>query len=433
MLAGIALVLVGMCSVSHAGTLVVSTAADSGPGSLREAIIIAENNAEADEIVFTDDFLIVLEERLPEIRTVVVIRGNGWDRTIIDGNGTERAFGISSRGALLLDAVMITNCNTDPGVGPGAVTNGGLLRVTNSRLQRNEAQYGGAIGNGGTANLVGVELLHNHARGFGGAIRSRAGALSLQGCTLASNTTGGPGAAIWTRSTTRLERCSIVDNQAGSFAAISATRRVIQLVGCTIAGNTSSGPVVRVESGALTNCTVVDNSAGLLWQGELSIANTTITGNGTGIVVDPDSSGGISHSIIAGNHESNCTGIPPPSAGNNLEDRDDCGLTGTGDIVNTDPLLGPLGDNGGPTLTMMPAWSSPVLDAGSPEGCTWDHDGDHRTSQVSLVRDQRGTSRPLDGNSDLVAVCDIGAVESGYLFRDGFESGDSSRWGVVEP
>ncbi len=70
-----------------------------------------------------------------------------------------------------------------------------------------------------------------------------------------------------------------------------------------------------------------------------------------------------------------------------------------------DPLLGPLAVNGGPTLTMMPALSSPVLDAGGPS--------------VSGT-DQRGLPRSANGTRDM------GAVERQYpedvIFRSGFDS-----------
>jgi len=41
-------------------------------------------------------------------------------------------------------------------------------------------------------------------------------------------------------------------------------------------------------------------------------------------------------------------------------------LTAPGDQINTDPLLGPLQDNGGPTLTQLPLPGSPAIDAGDP-------------------------------------------------------------------
>jgi hypothetical protein len=41
-------------------------------------------------------------------------------------------------------------------------------------------------------------------------------------------------------------------------------------------------------------------------------------------------------------------------------------LTGPGDQINTDPLLSPLQDNGGPTLTYLPLLGSPAINAGDP-------------------------------------------------------------------
>ena len=55
------------------------------------------------------------------------------------------------------------------------------------------------------------------------------------------------------------------------------------------------------------------------------------------------------------------------SHGYNLSSDDGGGLlNGPGDQINTDPLLGPLRDHGGPTLTHMPLRGSPAIDAGDP-------------------------------------------------------------------
>jgi hypothetical protein len=81
------------------------------------------------------------------------------------------------------------------------------------------------------------------------------------------------------------------------------------------------------------------------------------------------------------------------SNGNNWADDTSCLLTDpTDDETGTDPLLAPLADNSGPTLTRMPAAASPLVDAIVPGSCT-------------LLVDQRNAARPGDIN------CDIGAVE----------------------
>jgi hypothetical protein len=85
---------------------------------------------------------------------------------------------------------------------------------------------------------------------------------------------------------------------------------------------------------------------------------------------------------------------------------------GTANIVNAfgnkngqDPHLGHLAVNGGPTLTMMPALSSPPLDSGGPS---------------VLGTDQRGLPRNANGHRDM------GAVERQYpedvIFRNGFDT-----------
>ncbi len=70
------------------------------------------------------------------------------------------------------------------------------------------------------------------------------------------------------------------------------------------------------------------------------------------------------------------------------------GFAGEGNISD-DPLLGPLADNGGFTLTYALGEGSPAIDAGSPDFCP--------------ATDQRGLPRPADGDGDGEARCDMGA------------------------
>jgi hypothetical protein len=67
------------------------------------------------------------------------------------------------------------------------------------------------------------------------------------------------------------------------------------------------------------------------------------------------------------------------------------------DVPNVDPKLGPLKNNGGFSQTHALLAGSPAIDAANASHC--------------VAADQRGRYRPIDGNFDGVANCDIGAFE----------------------
>ena len=70
----------------------------------------------------------------------------------------------------------------------------------------------------------------------------------------------------------------------------------------------------------------------------------------------------VGSTIFNGNRISN--GGTTTSLGYNLSSDDGSGFfTATGDQINTDPMLGPLQDNGGPTFTHAPLQGSPAIDA----------------------------------------------------------------------
>jgi hypothetical protein len=90
-----------------------------------------------------------------------------------------------------------------------------------------------------------------------------------------------------------------------------------------------------------------------------------------------------------------CVG-PITSGGYNVSNDASCVVALPTDQLGVDPLLGPLGDNGGPTLTLLPGSASPAVDAipaGTPGLCT------------AGLLDQRSVSRPQ------AQVDDVGAVE----------------------
>jgi hypothetical protein len=91
---------------------------------------------------------------------------------------------------------------------------------------------------------------------------------------------------------------------------------------------------------------------------------------------------------------------------NLIENTTGCTITGdtTGDVTGASASLGPLQNNGGQTLTHALQAASPAIDAGNPAGCV-------DQNNAPLTTDQRGYIRPVDGDSNASAICDMGAFE----------------------
>jgi hypothetical protein len=174
----------------------------------------------------------------------------------------------------------------------------------------------------------------------------------------------------------------IQGNTAGSSAGLAnglvgAGKNTATLINVTVSGNVTSGSSaggVQSDKGSvtLTYCTIVGNQGGGV---------STDGGNIT-----------MKNSIVAGNVPKNCPTFVTTN-GFNIADDSSCPFNGVGDQENVDPSLGPLADNGGPTLSYMPQAGSPAID----------------TAQCLLdtTTDQRGAPRPFGD------ACDVGAVEYG--------------------
>ena len=224
-----------------------------------------------------------------------------------------------------------------------------------STIAHNTADYGGGMFvYNGTATLSGGQISSNTASGDGGGVFVDSGQATLSGEQISSNTASDNGGGIFNHSgTLNLANTTVSRNTATTFSG---------------GGLYSGGTVV------LTHTTIASNTASSGGDGVHRAGGTVLLRN----------------TIVAHNGAANCNG-GLTSDGYNLEDGATCGLTGTGDITNTNPLLGPLADNGGDTQTHALLAGSPAIDAA--------------VCVSGLATDQRGIPRPQGSQ------CDIGAYE----------------------
>jgi CSLREA domain-containing protein len=368
-----------------ATTFPVTKTADTNDGtcdpdcSLREAIDAANTNPGADNVpVPAGTYLLTLGQLV--VWDDVNIAGAGQTTTIIDGNASDRVFGIeATSGVVEISGVTIQN---------GYASNGGGIRdyswdftLTNSTVSNNAASGNGGGISGPFLTLTNSTVSNNAASGNGGGIFGYEP--TLTNSTVSGNT---------------------AQHGGGIFAAY------LEVTNSTVSGNTAggSGGGIYAYYGNLgvTNSTVSGNTAGgygggiCAWElSDSTLTNSTVSGNTAaqgGGVYQPWSvfypaEFALTNTIVADNSVDNCGG-EAFSFGYSLTDDDSCFMGAAGDLVVADAMLGPLQDNGGPTETHALLAGSPAIDAGSP-ACP------------PPATDQRGVARPQGTD------CDIGAVE----------------------
>ena len=242
--------------------------------------------------------------------------------------------------------------------------------------------------------------------------------------------------AIWNRGTLALQRVTVADNASGSTGAGLNNRGTATITASTFSGNSANyggAAIANFGTLTLTNSTLSDNAnVGDVLEGGGALSNwgtatlngVTIAGNtlavglaswgfAAGVTSYPAGVLRMGNTILAGNTVSfisletmsrvtvagDCMG-PITSLGYNLiGSLNGCTALGktTGDLAGVDPLLGPLADNGGPTLTRALLPGSPAIDAGHPARSA-------RAPHACPSTDQRGFPR--------VDRCDIGAYEA---------------------
>lgn len=358
--------------------------------------------------------------------------------------GAPAGAGIWNKGRLTLN-----NCNfynntagPTPNIGAGgAIYNEGPSLVLNNcnigGLGPGQANQAMAFG-GGIFDVVGTLVMNGGSivGNSGGGI-AMAGA-TLRGVSITNNTQNfGGGAGVNVLGRTLIENCLIANNTATDASADGGGVRnglgILTIVNSTITGNRAKGPGggVRNFNGQmfLTNVTITDNRSD-------SDANSFGAENGGGV----NGSVFINNSIVVGNS----MGSDANPIANDISHAADlsssfnligvCDLCDLTNGVNNNQLgvnnagLGPLANNGGPTLTYALLSGSPALDAGS-------------NALVAAppfsgppFTDQRGFSRIADGpDADVTATVDIGAFEQQAALAQLADAVTNEDTGLIVP
>jgi hypothetical protein len=421
---GLALFLIS--ATTDALTITVTNTNDSGPGSLRQALADANDGDTVNFDASLKGQSIGLTSGELVIDKSITITGPGSDQLAVrtvDFQHYFRIFHVMASPTLTIEGLTIgpsiffsgcgiqndqatltiNNCvvvgNTGSTSGAG-IANGGTLTVNNSSIHGNVLQFqgtGAGIYSGGTL-IINNSIISGNLSGKGqtngGGIYS-SGILEITNSTIDGNSVGGHGGGISNTGNAIITSSTISGNSSGGGYPGPQT------------GPGFGGGIFNVGTLTISNSTVSTNSAltinqepgcggGIRNSGSLQIANSTISGNSAangGAICNHAVPLEIANSILnAGDLGENIfnDGGTITSLGYNLSSDNGGGfLTGPGDQINTNPMLGPLQNNGGPTFTHALMPGSPAIDAGDPN------------FTPPPFTDQRGYVRVYNGRIDV--------------------------------
>jgi len=370
----------------------VTNTNDSGSGSLRQALADANDG---DTINFAVTGTITLTSGELLVDKSITISGPGASNLAIDGNAKSRVFHIACQ-SVTISGLTISNGHTTE-FGGGIYNDHAVLILSNCVITGNSTagNIGGGIHNDGTnighAMLqINNSLITNNSGGiYNDALQAGSATLVITYSTLSNNNNGdainndGWSCTFCGNGTTAVQitNSSITNNPGG--AIYSDTGRAncgnfcpvtVSIINSTISGNGGGVSNYTLSDTVVSNSTISDNGTGIyndISSRGSSVFNSTMSNNGVELSVSGPGPfvniGNTLFKVSAGGHSIISNGGTVLSFGYNLSSDNGGGyLNGPGDQINTDPLLGPLQDNGGPTFTHALLPGSPAINAGDP-------------------------------------------------------------------
>jgi hypothetical protein len=430
------LALIDAAAAPDGANIAITNCNDSGPGSLRAAMASVTNNSIVDFDQLTCSTITLTTGALTDpnvdslqlLATPHFVAGRPVPAVTIDGNGNGRVIDHESGGELELRGLALRNGRTSDAKGGGCVYSAGHVRATAVSVSGCIAAAvgtGNALG-GGIASNDAIELHFSTISGnsaqanaggyaYGGGLFTRYGLYAVYSTISGNSTSGfGYGGGASVLGYAQVYSTLVSGNNASYGAGLALFGGDVgpgdlKIANSTIAQNHATGFAAGIEAG-----------------GPLVVSSSTIAGNvgdhagnAAGIVIEGANTLELGSTVVATNTQAGVAhDISGPSA-----------ISGSANLVgastvalppgtlSANPMLAPLADNGGQTLTMRLLPGSPAIDAGSNpnlEIC------DQRAG--AYLPNGAFTARFLRTNA---SATDIGAFESGggdSIFANGFQA-----------
>jgi CSLREA domain-containing protein len=429
-----------LATPAAAATIPVNTTTDEvtpsdGLCSLREAADSADFNSSTDctpgDVSSLDTIQLAAAEydlsstfggitlQNPSDTGGIEIVGLGMGATTISGGGTLGAgiFATQTPSALTLQDLTLDQGGGASVFGGGVSAIKNSLTLTRTAITNNTGAFGAGVYYGPDLGVFPAAVLTITDSVIDGNTASPGAFASASGAGII---TQGPTVITGTSITNNAVTAPAMNNSGDGGGIHADSAAEMTLTGDLIAGNSveanhnadgggiaTSGPLTAV------NDTFTDNSisggntvkgGALEYQGFASpaaLTNVTFAGDSapTSAAIDAFEQVDLLTSIL--DDGSGACGTEITTLGGNIDHGASCWSGGSiGDLQNTNPMLGTLADNTGPTETMSLLTGSPAIDHVPVAACV-----DQQMTPQPVTTDQRGISRPQG------SACDSGAFE----------------------